>query len=120
MNHAAMSSMPAMSPEMQAYIDECLTCHRVCLGEAMNHCLTMGGKHLEPDHFRTMINCAEMCQTSANFMLSGSPLHTKTCGVCAEICETCAESCQQVGDMDECVQQCRKCAESCRKMASTA
>lgn len=117
MNHA---NMPAMSPEMQACIDECFMCHRVCLGEAMNHCLTAGGKHLETDHFRTMMNCAEMCQTSANFMLSGSPLHKKTCGVCSEICEACADSCEAVGEMDECVQQCRKCAETCRKMAAMA
>lgn len=106
------------SEEMQNCIQNCLDCHRICLQEAMNHCLETGGKHLEPAHFRLMMDCAEICQTSANFMLHGSDHHKLTCGVCAQICEACAESCGQVGDMDECVQACRNCAESCRKMAA--
>jgi len=102
---------------MQQCIDECLNCHRVCLGEAMTHCLEAGGQHTEPTHFRLMINCAEMCQTSANFMLSGSPLHAKTCGVCAEVCTACAESCESIPEMEKCAETCRRCAEACRKMA---
>lgn len=110
--------MHAMSQEMQQCIQECLNCHRVCLQEAMNHCLEMGGKHTEANHFRLMINCAEICQTSANFLLSNSPLHKRTCAVCAEVCEACAQSCERVGDMAECVEACRRCAESCRRMAA--
>ncbi|TBN47189.1 four-helix bundle copper-binding protein [Pseudomonas sp. BGI-2] len=83
----------------------------------MTHCLEAGGKHLEAEHFRLMINCAEICQTSANFLLSGSIFHHHVCGVCAEICEACAKSCEQVGGMEDCVRACRECAESCRKMA---
>jgi hypothetical protein len=110
--------MHQMSQEMQQCIDECLNCHRVCLQEAMNHCLETGGKHVEPAHFRLMINCAEICQTSANFMLSSSELHKRVCAVCAEVCEACAQSCEQVGDMQACVEACRRCAESCRRMAA--
>lgn len=84
----------------------------------MNHCLVMGGKHTEPAHFRLMLNCAEICQTSANFMLSGSGLHHITCKACAEVCRLCAESCEAVGEMEECVKACRTCAESCSKMAA--
>jgi hypothetical protein len=86
----------------------------------MNHCLEAGGKHVEPTHFRLMINCAEICRTAADFMLSNSPLHARICAACAEVCDACAQSCEQVGDMDECVQVCRRCAESCRKMAGGA
>jgi hypothetical protein len=107
-----------MSEHMRHCIDECLKCHSVCLQTAMNHCLQEGGKHTEPGHFRLMIACAEICQTSANFMLIGTDLHRRTCGVCAEVCERCAESCEQVGGMDGCVQACRRCAESCRRMAA--
>jgi hypothetical protein len=59
-------------------IKACVECHHVCLEMAMTHCLPLGGKHTEPDHFRLMMNCAEICQTSANFMLSGSDLHHLT------------------------------------------
>jgi len=118
MNVGSQKSTHALSQDMQACIQECLNCYQVCLREAMNHCLEMGGQHTEPTHFRLMINCADICLTSANFMLSNSELHQKTCGVCAEVCEACAASCEQVGDMQECVDACRRCAESCRRMAA--
>ena len=107
-----------ISSSMQRCIDNCLTCHSVCLREAMTHCLEVGGKHLAPPHFRLMINCAELCQTTANFMLSNSAYHSLVCALCADVCEACAQSCEQVGEMDECVQMCRRCAESCREMAT--
>ncbi len=110
--------MHHISPEMQSCIDECLRCHSVCLSTAMNHCLEAGGQHVEPKHFRLMIACAEICQTSANFMLIGTEHHRHVCRECAEICEECARSCEQMGDMQECVDSCRRCAESCRKMAA--
>lgn len=110
--------MHQMSAEMRACIEECLRCHSTCLGTAMTHCLEQGGRHVEPEHFRLMIACAEICQTSANFMLIGTPHHKHTCRECAEICEECAKSCERVGGMDDCVQACRRCAESCRKMAA--
>lgn len=110
--------MNEMSQEMQTCIQNCTDCHNVCLQMALCHCLEMGGKHTEPHHFRTMLACAEICQTSANFMLLGSDLHRLTCGACAQVCEACAQSCEQVGAMEECVQACRRCAESCRQMAA--
>lgn len=63
-----------------------------------------------------MINCAEICRTAADFMLSNSDMHSHICVACSEVCRACAESCEQVGDMDECVQACRACMESCRSM----
>ncbi|GAB4466492.1 MAG: four-helix bundle copper-binding protein [Armatimonadaceae bacterium] len=109
--------MPKPTPEMQQCIEECQNCHRVCLTTAANHCLEAGGKHVEPVHYRTMLDCAEICETSANFMMRSSTLHTHVCRACAEVCEECARSCEEVGDMPECVEACRRCAESCRKMA---
>lgn len=110
--------MHHMNAEMEQCIQNCLNCHHVCYEMALNHCLESGGKHTEPKHFRLMLNCAEICQTSANFMLSGSELHKLTCGVCAQVCEACANDCEAIGNMDECVAACRKCVESCRKMAA--
>ena len=110
--------MEHLSAAMRACIEECLRCHATCLSMAMNHCLTMGGKHVEPGHFKLMMACAEMGRTSAAMMMIGTEHHKRTCRECAEICEACAKSCEQVGDMDECVRQCRACAQSCRKMAA--
>jgi hypothetical protein len=37
-----------MTEEMNRCIQTCLSCYRMCLGTAMNHCLETGGKHVEP------------------------------------------------------------------------
>lgn len=103
---------------MQSCIDICNRCAQTCLQTAMNHCLEMGGRHVEPEHFRLMMNCAEICQLSANFMLSSSRFHHLACEACAEICEACAMDCDSIGDMEECASICHKCADSCKQMAS--
>lgn len=110
--------MQTLSAEMRACVEECLRCHSTCLGMATNHCLDAGGKHVEPQHFRTMLACAEICRTSAAMMLIGTAHHKQTCRACADICRECADSCEQVGDMDECVKACLACAESCQTMAA--
>jgi hypothetical protein len=107
-----------MSKEMKSCIDACLSCYQTCLGTAMTHCLEQGGKHVEPPHFRLMMACAEICRTSAHFMLLNTPHHKRTCGQCAEICEECAKDCERLDGMEECVTACRACAESCRKMSA--
>jgi hypothetical protein len=109
-----------MNPELQDCINACLDCHSICL-EAVAHCLQKGGRHAEAGHIRLLLDCAEICQTSANFMLRGSTLHKRTCAVCAEVCEQCAASCEQFGGdelMTACAEACRRCAESCRRMAA--
>ena len=115
----ATSTLPpgGMGASMRDVIKACLDCHSLCLQMAMSYCLERGGRHVEQQHLRLMLNCAELCQTSANFMLSGSPLHGRVCAVCAEVCEACAKSCEQVGDMRECLEECQRCARSCRTMA---
>lgn len=105
---------------MQQCIDECTRCHAVCM-EAITHCLEKGGRHAEPTHMRLLMDCAQICATSADFMLRGSDLHHLTCGACAEVCERCAEDCEKMADdpkMQECAEACRRCAESCSRMAS--
>jgi hypothetical protein len=110
--------MHLVNDEMQSCIAECLRCYQTCLSTAMGHCLEIGGQHTEPQHFSLMMACAEICRTSAHFMLLGSELHKHTCRQCAEICEQCAADCERVGEMRECVDACRRCAESCQKMAA--
>jgi hypothetical protein len=105
---------------MQSCIDICNRCAQTCLQTAMNQCLEMGGRHVEPDHFRLMMNCAEICQLSANFMLSNSRFHPRTCEVCAEICEACAMSCDSISNMEACASICRECSDSCKQMTSMA
>lgn len=110
-----------ISAEMRRCIENCSDCHNICV-ETSAHCLEIGGRHAEAAHVRLLLDCAEICLTSANFMLRGSELHGRTCAVCAEVCERCATSCETFGDdplMKQCAEICRRCAESCRKMAAS-
>jgi hypothetical protein len=65
-------SSTGTSSEMQQCIDECTRCHNVCLA-TVSHFLELGGKHADPAHIGLLLDCAEICQTSANFMLRGAP-----------------------------------------------
>ena len=103
--------------EMTSCIEACQSCSATCLQTAMHHCLETGGKHTEPDHFRLMMACVEVCRASAALMLIGSPAHRLQCDLCAKICEDCAADCERIGGMDKCVAACRACASECRRMA---
>lgn len=107
--------------EMRECIANCSDCHNICLETAV-HCLAMGGEHAAPYHQTVLLDCAQICATSADFMLRGSDLHARTCGVCAEACERCAAECERLADGDatmrRCAETCRRCAESCRRMAA--
>ena len=106
--------MHPMDQDMRRCVEECLACHRTCVTMASQHCLDVGGKHVEPRHFRLMLACADLPDLR---LLHGARhrFHKRTCAVCAEVCEECARSCEEIGDMDECVAACRRCAESCRR-----
>ena len=114
------SAMSAVSHEMQQCIEECLRCHGMCL-QTVAHCLELGGRHAEPSHIDLLLDCAETCQTSANFMLRGSDRHHLTCALCSEICRACGDDCERMAGDDEimkrCAEECRRCAESCGRMA---
>ena len=104
--------------DMRKCIEACQSCHEICL-ETIDHCLTQGGKHAAPDHIRTLTDCAQICETSADFMIRGSDLHRHICHACAEICEQCAISCEKLpgAEMKICAEECRRCADECRAMS---
>jgi hypothetical protein len=113
-----MSNTAASSAQLQECIVECDSCHDVCL-EAIGYCLTAGGRCAEPSRVTVLMDCAEICQTAADFMLRGSSQHASICRVCADICDACAASCASLADaeMKACAEACRRCAAACRAMA---
>jgi hypothetical protein len=111
-----------MAAKMSECIDNCHECAKTCL-ETARHCLEMGGDHAAPAHITRLLDCAEICETSANFMSRNSELHRDARGVCADACERCAEACEKYPDdelMRRCAEICRRCAASCREMARVA
>ena len=108
-----------LSPEMNKCIDVCLDCYGTCQQTAITHCLPLGGDYVEPEHFRLMMDCAEICRSAAALMLNGSPFHPQTCEICAQICRACADSCRNLSEMEDCVRICEECAELCEHMAAS-
>ena len=85
------------------------------------YCLTEGGEHADVNMIGALLDCAEICQVSANFMLRGSPHHVVTCAGCAELCRACEEALRSIsGDerLVHCAEICAACADSCEKMAT--
>ena len=117
------TQLPQSGGEIQQCIQICLDCHRICHNTMMTYCLQQGGHYAESKHVQLMLDCAEICQTSANFMIRSSDLHYLTCQVCADVCDRCAEQCEQFTDdvqMQVCAEKCRQCATSCRQMVAMA
>jgi hypothetical protein len=105
---------------MDDCIEACLQCHVVCTMTAQ-YCLAQGGEHAAIDLVGVLLDCAQICQTSADFMVRGSPYHTITCGACAAVCRGCAEACAAFTgseEMEHCAEVCASCAESCERMAA--
>lgn len=117
---ASASEGHHMMDEMRRCIQLCQDCHALCI-QMIGHCIELGGRHAAPAHIRLLMDCAQMCSTTADYMARGSSLHDRTCGLCSEICLLCAESCEQIrGDdqlVKQCAELCRRCAESCERMA---
>jgi hypothetical protein len=122
---ALAASVPILAEEAPRRADaaelckeRCLECERVCQ-ETLAHCTDMGGKHVEGEHLRLMIDCADICHTTASFVMHRSEFMGAEAQVCGEVCARCAASCERVGadeHMKGCVDACKRCADACRKM----
>lgn len=112
--------MPAAyANEMDRCIQNCQHCHDLCWS-TYTYCVQRPHPHNDPNHLRLLLDCIQICQTSADFMLRQSDLHPFVCGSCAEVCQRCAEDCSSMGDdlqMESCAAACQRCADSCRQMA---
>lgn len=111
--------MNQSNASMQECITHCLDCHRLCT-ETAAHVLHGHGHHSESKHLVALLDCAQICAASADFMARRSPHHARLCADCAEICNACAALCEAHpdpdGQMKRCAEACRRCARSCEQM----
>ena len=95
----------------------CLRAHDSC-EDTVTHALRTGGAGDEC--IGALLDCADVCRTTARYIRHGSPLLRGTAGVCAELCARAAEACAAVaGDatLAACAETCRRCATWCRQLA---
>src|SRR5260370_8637993 len=88
--------MQATKQVVQRSIDDCKECHLICV-QTIQYSVQQGGPHVAPDHLRLLEDCAQLCQTSEDFMLRGSPISAAVCTVCADVCAQFAVSFDHVG-----------------------
>ena len=101
-------------------LELCENCYRVCL-QTVIHALQPHDRPFHESHLRLLMDCANICRTCADFLLSGSDFHDCGCRACARICEHCAEFCGERRDdaqMRAGEQACLRCNESCAQLAA--
>ena len=105
---------------MEDCIALCETSHSKCL-ETAQHCIEKSDRSAQASTITLLLDCAELCQTTANSMLRRSTQHMVLCDACARVCDACATACEKSPAdpvMAKCAKECRRCAEACRHMAS--
>ena len=58
-----LSSVEHIDEAMHDCITNCSDCHDICMA-TVQHCLQMGGEHAAPELIRTLLDCAQTCDTS--------------------------------------------------------
>jgi hypothetical protein len=114
-SHEHLSAAPAQQCQ-----DACLTCHRVCLETASTHCLESGNRALTSEHIRLLVDCAQICQVCADFIIRDSELSGYVAGLCSHIANECAIAFEPLSDdpsLAVCHDCCRQCADLCLKVS---
>ena len=105
---------------MRICIQDCTECYQMC-SHLVDYSLKKDASHAHAEHIKILLDCARICNLSADLMIRHSEFHNSTCKVCAEVCLACAISCDISGKNDPmvqaCAETCRKCAASCTEIA---
>ena len=86
----------------------------------MVHCVPSDGYGVNEQLCTLLLNCSDISQMTANFILNGSPFQEPLLRLCAEVCEACAKACSGIEDFEECIAACYACAEACHALAAQA
>jgi hypothetical protein len=78
--------------------------------------LELGGKHTEARHFRLMLDCAQICQTTADFSVARLGGVRRSLRDVRSGVRSLRAQLRRNGDLDECLWAARRCAESCRSL----
>eukprot|EP00198_Chlamydomonas_reinhardtii_P002427 XP_001691763.1 predicted protein [Chlamydomonas reinhardtii] len=88
---AAPPSCGHPAKHMDACIEACRNCERVCL-DTIPHCLGKGGHHARADHIMLLMVCAA-CADDCAGMLAGGEGADDPMVRCVAACRDCATSC---------------------------
>jgi hypothetical protein len=110
------------SDEENQCIEETTRCSIICR-ETIQHCLEKGRTYSYPIPIKTLMDCAELCQMTTQFLLNRSSFQERSCLFCAEVCDVCEKNCNQLAEdpqLQACAEACARCSEVCRMMGIRA
>lgn len=97
-------------------IQACLDAHRVCQETALH--LYTHGQIVSTNLVRLLLDCAAICQASADFMRGNSDLQGRFCEATIQIGLRCAQECERLSSNDaqlkHCAAMCRRCINRCQ------
>lgn len=96
-------------------ITSCEKCRAACI-RAVTQSLELGGEYARREHIRLLLDCAEICQVSVNFLLRGSPSAGYFCSIGGRLCDRYVRNYKGLGGLDECVVACENAAVLCHKL----
>ena len=96
-----------LDPDIESCIAACVACHAICL-QTVFQCLAEGGPRASARHVRTLLDCAELCESAVHFMFADSALQSRMCALCADACRACERACRDMGGPQD-----LRCAEAC-------
>lgn len=101
--------------ELARCVEDCLDCQDICL-QTVRYCLSMSKNY----PIGVLLDCIEVCQINADFLLRGSRLLNNISDLCAMACKRSADFCGQFrndAQMQMCAKACERCAKSCQEIA---
>lgn len=91
-------------------------CAGAC-NESFAGCLQAGGEHATADHLQYILDCAEACRLSAEFMQRHSPNYMDAVSLCASVARSCAHNMRSLQD-NELAELCERTATACEGLTS--
>ena len=107
--------------DLRAAFLACLRAHEAC--EAAVGQVLRSDDGAVDERIGALLDCADVCRTTARQIRHGSPLLRGTAGVAAELCERAAEACAALAGkpaMQGYAEVCRRGAACCRRLADLA
>ena len=74
------TSSPSLSGDLLRGAQACADCYDYCI-ETLAHCRRRGGAQVDGVLFRRLLDCAEICRVTADFLSRDSDAAITLCGV---------------------------------------
>ncbi|MBI4496808.1 MAG: four-helix bundle copper-binding protein [Chloroflexi bacterium] len=105
--------------DLHSGLEECIN----SCWQTLSYCLDKGGQHVQANHMRLLMDCAEICETADDYLMRNSAITGRITPIVADVCERTAQSLNQFRDdpqMQNCVDACQRTAEVSRRTRMAA